>query len=42
VYPGETLRVEIWNDGPGRATFRTTVPARQVVVVNNGFAEFAA
>ena len=42
VFPGETLRVEIWRGGPGRATFRTTVPARGVVVVNNGFAEFAA
>lgn len=42
VFPGDTLRIEIWRDGPGRATFRTTVPARQVVVVNHGFAEFAA
>ncbi|MFL6662893.1 MAG: MaoC/PaaZ C-terminal domain-containing protein [Rhizobacter sp.] len=42
VFPGETLRVDIWHDDPGRATFRTTVPARQVVVVNNGFAEFGA
>ena len=42
VFPGETLRLEIWRDGPGLVTFRTTVPARSVVVVNNGFAEFAA
>ncbi|WP_280153895.1 MaoC/PaaZ C-terminal domain-containing protein [Piscinibacter sp. XHJ-5] len=42
VFPGETLRLEIWRDAPGQVTFRTTVPARSVVVVNNGFAEFAA
>ena len=42
VFPGETLRLEIWRDGGGRATFRTTVPARRVVVVNNGHSEFAA
>jgi len=42
VFPGEALRIDIWRDGPGRATFRATVPARRVVVVDNGFAEFAA
>jgi acyl dehydratase len=42
VYPGETLHIDIWRDGPGRATFRATVAARGVVVVNNGFAEFSA
>ncbi|WP_226502210.1 MaoC/PaaZ C-terminal domain-containing protein [Pseudomonas sp. MWU16-30317] len=32
VYPGETLRTEIWNDG----SFRARVVERDVVVLNNG------
>jgi acyl dehydratase len=36
VYPGETIEVEIWKDG----SFRALV--RGVVVVNNGYAAFAA
>ena len=38
VYPGETIRTEIWVDGK-RVTFRASVPARNVVVLNNGVAE---
>lgn len=38
VYPGETIRTEIWRDG-NVATFRSTVPARGVTVLNNGRAE---
>lgn len=34
VYPGETIRTEIWRDG----TFRATVPARDCLVVRDGFA----
>jgi acyl dehydratase len=41
VFPGETLQVEIWREGPGMATFRTTVPQRGVVVMNNGHFEVA-
>ncbi len=37
VYPGETVRVEIWRDG----SFRALVPERDVVVINNGRAVFA-
>jgi acyl dehydratase len=37
VYPGETIRVEIWRDG----SFRALVPARDVLAVNNGLAVFA-
>ncbi len=40
VFPGETLRLDLWRDGPGRASFRASVPARDVVVMNNGFVEF--
>jgi acyl dehydratase len=42
VFPGDTLRIEIWRQGGGRFAYRTTVPARSVVVVNNGSFEVAA
>jgi acyl dehydratase len=38
VYPGETIRTEIWRDG-NIVSFRSTVPARSVTVLNNGRAE---
>ncbi len=38
VYPGETIRTEMWMNG-NIATFRATVPARGVTVLNNGRAE---
>jgi acyl dehydratase len=38
VYPGETIRTEMWMDGKV-VTFRSTVPARGVTVLNNGRAE---
>lgn len=37
VYPGETIRTEIWKSG----AFRARVVERDVVVVNNGAAVFA-
>lgn len=40
VYPGETVRFEIWQDGP-EARFRATVPERGVLVLNNGAARVA-
>ena len=40
VYPGETIRTEMWVDGKV-VTFRATVPARNVTVLNNGRAEIA-
>lgn len=40
VYPGETIRTEMWTDGKVVA-FRSTVPARGVTVLNNGRAEIA-
>lgn len=42
VYPGETLRTEIWNESTGRAAFRVKVVERDLVVLNNGLAEFIA
>ncbi len=41
VYPGETIRTEIWRSG-SIVSFRSTVPARGVTVLNNGRAEILA
>jgi acyl dehydratase len=40
VYPGETIRTEIWIEG-GVASFRATVPARGATVLDHGRAEIA-
>jgi acyl dehydratase len=41
VFPGETVRTEIWIEGEGRAAYRATVEERGQVVLNNGYVEFA-
>jgi acyl dehydratase len=42
VFPGETIRTEMWPDG-NTITFRATIPARDnVMVLNNGKAEIIA
>lgn len=38
VYPGETIRTEMWRDGP-IVSFRARLVERDVVVLNNGRAE---
>ena len=38
VYPGETIRTEMWKDG-NVVSFRATVPARGVTVLTSGRAE---
>lgn len=40
VYPGETIRTEIWKS-KGQASFRARVVERDIVVLNNGLATFA-
>ncbi len=40
VYPGETIRTEVWRDD-GVISFRSSVVERDVVVLNNGRAEVA-
>jgi len=41
VYPGETLRTEVWRTGAGGAQFRTRVAARGAVVLDRGVATLA-
>lgn len=41
VYPGETVRFQIWKDGGGSLRLRASVEARDVVVLNNGLIELA-
>ena len=38
VYPGETIRSELWRDG-GVVSFRARVIERDVIAINNGCAE---
>lgn len=40
VFPGETIRTEIWRDG-ATVSFRARVVERDVVVLNNGLAQVA-
>jgi acyl dehydratase len=42
VFPGETLRTEIWRESAVRAAFRTRVLERDAVVIDNGYAELFA
>jgi acyl dehydratase len=42
VFPGETVRTEIWREGDGRAGFRCRVVERDVIAINNGLAEMTA
>lgn len=41
VYPGETIRTEIWREGVGVAYYRASVVERELVVLNNGYMEYA-
>jgi acyl dehydratase len=36
VFPGETIRTELWDQGGGTWSFRARVVERDAVVVNNG------
>ena len=40
VYPGETIRTEMWRDD-NVVSFRARVVERDIVVLNNGRAEIA-
>ena len=41
VFPGETIRTEMWREGD-KVSFRARVVERDVVVLNNGLATVAA
>jgi acyl dehydratase len=41
VFPGETIRTELWRDGT-IVSFRACVIERDVVALNNGYAEVIA
>lgn len=40
VFPGETIRTEIWRESKGRASFRCQVPERNAIVLDNGALEY--
>lgn len=40
VFPGDTLRVDVWREAPGEAAFEVVVPARNATVFTNGHCEF--
>lgn len=39
VYPGETIRTEIWREDAGKVAFRCSVIERQLVVITGGLME---
>lgn len=41
VYPGETLRIDIWRESHGRAAFCVKVAERNTLVLNNGYFEYS-
>jgi acyl dehydratase len=41
VYPGETIRVQLWHEGAGRVRLRARVDERDATVLNNGVAVIA-
>ena len=42
VFPGDELDVAVWREEHGRAAFQARVPARDALVLNNGYVEFDA
>ena len=42
VFPGETIRADIWREGSGKAAFQAFSVERDVMVLNNGYVEFEA
>ncbi|MGE5566125.1 MAG: MaoC/PaaZ C-terminal domain-containing protein [Parcubacteria group bacterium] len=41
VFPGETLEVALWREGPGRGALAARVVERDVRVLQNGYVEFS-
>ncbi|HEX4586039.1 MAG TPA: MaoC/PaaZ C-terminal domain-containing protein [Burkholderiaceae bacterium] len=40
LFPGETVRIELWIEAPGRAAFRARARERNELILNNGLAQF--
>jgi hypothetical protein len=40
VFPGDTLRTEVFHSGPTSAAFRCIAAERGVTVLGNGLAEY--
>jgi len=40
LYPGEAVRTDIWHQDPGRVAFRAVATERNIVVLQNGCAEY--
>jgi len=38
AYPGETMQVDIWDEGGGQFAFQASVPSRNAVIFKNGLA----
>jgi acyl dehydratase len=38
VYPGETIRFQLWRRAPGEMQLRARIDARDVIILNNGLA----
>lgn len=41
MFPGETLRIDAWREGPGKASFIARAVERDQIILNNGYAEYA-
>ena len=41
IYPGETIRLELFRDAPGHYALRATALERDKIVLNNGYVEVA-
>ena len=41
MLPGQTLRVEMWDEGAGRVLFQTSVKETSTVCVSNAYVELA-
>ena len=42
VIPGQTLRIEMWDEGAGRIVFRTLVKETGKVAISNSYVQLAA
>lgn len=42
MFPGETLRVDVWREGDGKAAFIARAVEREQIILNNGYAEYTA